>query len=197
MIGCCFCDEYSDTYKSAFYSLLGRKVGCCSMVLSETENWYDIPTLGCLTTGYVLLVCKHHYMSLASMNHNLIFEMLKLKEDIENIIYSKLHLRCVVFEHGSSTGGEGANSVEHVHIHIVPLQEKIWNDISKRNSITHFCKMDNYFEFSIILYIILALVSIFFCSMELYGSIMVMTLMSVSVMILVGIFMQRRNHHEV
>lgn len=50
---------------------------------------------------------------------------------------------------------------------------------------------------SIILYIVLALASIFFCSMEFYGSIMVMTLVSVSVMILVEIFMQRRGYHEV
>lgn len=50
---------------------------------------------------------------------------------------------------------------------------------------------------SIILYIVLALASIFFCSMELYGSIMVITLASVSVMILVEIFMQRRGYHEV
>lgn len=50
---------------------------------------------------------------------------------------------------------------------------------------------------SIILYIVLALASIFFCSMELYGSIMVMTLVSVSVMILIEIFMQRRGYHEV
>lgn len=50
---------------------------------------------------------------------------------------------------------------------------------------------------SILLYIILALISIICCYTEMYGSIMVITLMSVSVMILIEIFMQRRDFHEV
>ena len=50
---------------------------------------------------------------------------------------------------------------------------------------------------SILLYIILALISIICCYTEMYGSIMVITLMSVSVMILIEIFMQRRGFHEV
>lgn len=50
---------------------------------------------------------------------------------------------------------------------------------------------------SILIYIVLALISIFFCIRETYGSIMVITLTAVSVMILIEIFMQRRGYHDV
>ena len=141
---CCFCKEYHNAHSSAFYCLLGKKKGFHSRVLAESTNWYAIPTLGSLTVGYVLLVCKHHYLSLATMNRDLIFEMIELKENIEKIILSKMNLHCVTFEHGSTTGEVGANSVDHVHVHIVPLQENVWNDISKRNSIVDFCKIADY-----------------------------------------------------
>lgn len=141
---CCFCKEFHNAYSSAFYYLLGKKMGFPSRILAESTNWYAIPTLGSLTAGYVLLVCKHHYLSLATMDRDLIFEMLQLKENIEKIIYSKLNLRCVTFEHGSTTEGIGANSVDHVHIHIVPLQENVWDDISKQNSIVNFHEMVDY-----------------------------------------------------
>lgn len=143
---CCFCKEHNNVCNSAFYYLLGRKIGCCSRVLAESQNWYAIPTLGSLTVGYVLLVCKQHYLSLACMNKNLISEMVHLKENIEKKIYSKLHIRCVAFEHGSTKDVLGANSVNHVHIHIVPLQKKIWNDIVKRNLINNYEKMFDFLE---------------------------------------------------
>lgn len=50
---------------------------------------------------------------------------------------------------------------------------------------------------SFIIYIVLALTSMYFCFIKsIYGAIMVMTLVAISVMILVEIFMQRRGYHE-
>lgn len=142
---CCFCEEYAHPLDSQYYDELGREIGVSSRVLMETEHWYAVPTLGCFTTGYILLVCKQHYQSIANLSVDLYQEMLKLKNRIEEIILGKLGLKCLAFEHGTtSMRFTGANSVDHVHLHIVPYPQKLWPDISKRYGLTDFQVVDNY-----------------------------------------------------
>ena len=57
-MNCPFCSELSTPKNSSYYIAIGQYAGLDSRVLLETENWYAVPTLGCLTVGYVLLVCS-------------------------------------------------------------------------------------------------------------------------------------------
>lgn len=142
---CCFCEEYAHPLDSQYYDELGREIGVSSRVLMETEHWYAVPTLGCFTRGYILLVCKQHYQSAANLSFDLYQEMLELKKRIERIIYKKLGLRCMAFEHGTTSSFfTGANSVDHVHLHIVPCTRKVWPDISKKYNLTDFEAVDSY-----------------------------------------------------
>lgn len=132
-MNCPFCSELSTPKNSLYYIAIGQYAGLDSRVLLETENWYAIPTLGCLTVGYVLLVCKQHYLSLANLNDSLWDEMLELKEKVERIIWQELGMPCIAFEHGvTSQDYSGANSVDHIHLHILPFHEKAWNLIPKK-----------------------------------------------------------------
>lgn len=96
----------------------------------ETDNWYVIPTMGSLTVGYVLLVAKEHYLSLANLSAELLLEMLKLKQKVEDIIFKHLGKNCIAFEHGVTNAySSGANSVDHIHLHIVPVEKPMWDSV--------------------------------------------------------------------
>lgn len=105
---------------------IGRQIGCKSRFLLETDNWYAIPTMGSLTVGYILLVTKQHYLSLANLDSNLFFEMLNLKKSVEDFLFKKLGMHCIAFEHGTTNSySTGANSVDHVHLHILPFSRPV------------------------------------------------------------------------
>lgn len=141
---CCFCQEYVDSYNNPYYNQLGKDIHQPSRIILESPNWYVIPTIGCLTVGYMLLVCKKHYLSLANLDFELYQEMLALKEKTENIIFDKLGHKCISFEHGTTNGYSGANSVEHVHLHIVPFVSDVWDDIANKNQIENYIRIDKF-----------------------------------------------------
>lgn len=142
---CPFCDEYACSNESQFYVEVGSKIGRGSRVLLETDNWYVIPSLGSLTVGYVLLVTKQHYLSLANIGHELFTEMLDLKKNVEDILYDKLGMRCIAFEHGTvNADSKGANSVDHVHVHILPFSQPVWQDIALDIPQMHFDVVNSY-----------------------------------------------------
>lgn len=144
---CCFCKEYADPSQSQFFAEIGKQIGCVSRILVETDNWYVVPTMGSLTVGYVLLVCKQHYLSLANIDRKLYLEMLNLKTSIESVLFRQLGLHCLTFEHGTSNPSiKGANSVDHVHVHVLPFKRPIWQDVASVMPNTNFEVVNNYEE---------------------------------------------------
>lgn len=142
---CPFCNEYSNNQDNQFYMSIGRQIGCKSRILLETDNWYVIPSIGSLTPGYVLLVTKQHYLSLANIDRNLFLEMLDLKKYVEDILFMNLGMRCIAFEHGTVNNySTGANSVDHVHLHILPFSRPIWNEIVMDLPKTAFNTVESY-----------------------------------------------------
>lgn len=142
---CCFCEEYFRPTDSQYYRVLGEKIGLKSRIFLETEHWYAIPTLGCFTVGYVLLICKQHYRSLSNLSIELFREMLELKNLVEAKIYQKLGQKCIAFEHGSSSDNNcGANSVDHVHLHVLPFSKEVWPYISSKFDLDNFMVFPDY-----------------------------------------------------
>lgn len=146
-MNCPFCIEYTNPVESQFYMEIGKHTGYESRILLETDNWYVIPTMGSLTVGYVLLVTKQHFPSLANLNSEMYFEMLGLKSAVEEILFKRLGMRCLAFEHGTvNTFSKGANSVDHVHVHILPFTHPIWLNVISDIPKTDFEIVDSYEE---------------------------------------------------
>lgn len=144
-MNCPFCVEYKKPYESQFYLEVGQRIGCKSRVLLESKNWYAVPTIGCLTAGYVLIICKQHYLSLADTDDNLYNEMLSLKKKVEKLLYKEFGLNCISFEHGNTRiNSKGTNSVDHVHLHVLPFHQNIWNNIAPKIKCHKFEVMDSY-----------------------------------------------------
>lgn len=144
-MSCCFCEEYRSLYDSQYYKSIGKKIGFPSRILAETNNWYAIPTIGSFVPGYLLLVCKQHELSMATLSLNLRDEMFVLKERMEERISQVMGCRCLMFEHGTTDSNYiGVNSVNHVHIHLVPSIDSVWVHLSKENSLFDFEVFDDY-----------------------------------------------------
>ena len=136
-MNCCFCEEYHNPLNNQYYNEFGKSRNIPSRIIFETDNWYVVPTIGCLTIGYVLLVCKIHHMSLANLNLKLYSEMLEIKKAVTKILEEKTGYKCISFEHGlTHIDFAGTNSVNHVHMHIVPCRTDIWpNTIRKYRNV--------------------------------------------------------------
>ncbi len=142
---CPFCDEFYSNNSSQFYLSVGSEIDCRNRILMESPNWCVFPTLGCLTVGYVLLVAKKHYSSLANMKPEFIAEMLLLKTRVEKVISERLGTKCLTFEHGTtSPSASGANSVDHVHIHVVPYVEPIWTSLCAGTTLDDCIHIESY-----------------------------------------------------
>lgn len=105
-----------------------------NLALYSTEEYVVIPALGSLVPGYVLLVSKDHHESVASLEKE---NALALEQQLNKLLGL---LKCIspnwiVFEHGS-TQPQGLKSccVEHLHLHLLPLDLHLASDLSERLS---------------------------------------------------------------
>lgn len=58
------------------------------------------------------------------------FDTINLKKSVEDFLFKKLGMHCIAFEHGTTNSySTGANSVDHVHLHILPFSRPVWNEI--------------------------------------------------------------------
>ncbi len=142
---CPFCQELHSPRTSEFYEAVGRKIGCDNRILMESDHWYVVPTMGCLTVGYVLLVAKTHAPSLSSLPREQIEDMLALKQRVQETLFRQLGLDCLSFEHGTASPlTKGANSVDHVHIHVLPYGQPIWQQLSPEVYLKKAAHVDSY-----------------------------------------------------
>lgn len=142
---CPFCEELSTSNDNWYFRSFAKKVGVPSRIVMETDHWCAFPTVGCFTPGYVLLVCKEHYRSMANLPEYLFLEMLQLKASVERKLYQSLNLSCLAFEHGTpNTTSIGANSIDHVHIHLVPYGTPIWTELNAESQLGDFEIVSSY-----------------------------------------------------
>lgn len=119
MLDCCFCKEFGGPEKQS------------DRLLWENGHWVATPSLGAFTLGYLLLICQEHYPSLATTPRAYDGEWLALLHRAKKMLRYKLGKDCVLFEHGSASF-TGANSIDHVHLHIVPCESLLWEEIEQR-----------------------------------------------------------------
>lgn len=98
-----------------------KKYGLDTSVLYETYNWYVVPSIGGFLPGYLLIVNKKHYPSIALCPDNTYKELEDIIKLCRKTLFELYKIQPILYEHGSfSKISEGANSIDHVHLHIVP-----------------------------------------------------------------------------
>lgn len=120
---CCICDEVKNgRLPSRFYNHYPIKNRICY----ETKNFIVVPSVSPLKIGHLLFFQKEHVTSLMKLNEVKINE---LKESIlkyKNLFKDDLYF----FEHGVGNITQMACGINHAHLHILPIDKGISENIS-------------------------------------------------------------------
>lgn len=119
-------------------------------IVWEDENVFVIPDLFPLCVGHFLVVTKYHYASFGNVPQN-VYE--SSRHAIEYLKHRLLNgIEVIIFEHGAVIEHTGGSSIDHAHIHIMPLKYDIRplieksifiNEIPQRGSYLVLSKLAN------------------------------------------------------
>jgi diadenosine tetraphosphate (Ap4A) HIT family hydrolase len=109
-----------------------------SRTLCETGHFIVIASLGQITEGYLLILTKRHYPSMAHLPARYFPELEALQKQIRRAL-SDRYQPPVTFEHGpmpshtiSASPAEGGGAcVDHAHFHMVPTDVEIHTPLKR------------------------------------------------------------------
>jgi diadenosine tetraphosphate (Ap4A) HIT family hydrolase len=95
-----------------------------SRILYSTSNFVVIPGLGQLLEGYLLILPKKHYLSLATMPLDFFPEFNRVINITTGVLEKVYGKEYILFEHGPlSPKIRGGSCSDHAHLHIFPLRQ--------------------------------------------------------------------------
>jgi diadenosine tetraphosphate (Ap4A) HIT family hydrolase len=90
-------------------------------VLLESRGFATVPSLGPLAPGHVLLCPKVHVGSFARLPESDDAECEEAKRRLRALLREAYGCEVHLFEHGTALGGRPPCTVDHAHLHFVPL----------------------------------------------------------------------------
>jgi diadenosine tetraphosphate (Ap4A) HIT family hydrolase len=104
---CSFCDEFLEQ-------------GHSTRIIYESSLLTLVPTIGCFTPGYCLLLPRRHVRSFAELK---VFELETVSSQLTKVLETieSQFGPTIIAEHGASQYENGAACCEHAHIHIIPV----------------------------------------------------------------------------
>lgn len=149
---CIFCQmaRYKGFSNLEKYNQFVPKAVDC--IIYESQNFLVVPELGALKQGFLMIVPKHHILSVAQFPQELMPEYFDVCRDVEEILLKAFKGKTVVFmEHGSGPSGKTSHkkSIVHAHTHVVVdfelsekyqrmVQMKKCEDISEASAVHYF-----------------------------------------------------------
>jgi diadenosine tetraphosphate (Ap4A) HIT family hydrolase len=104
---CAFCAEFA---------------GGASRIITEDAGWVLLPTVGCFTPGYCLLMPTEHVDAAADLSPAVLADVEVAVEDLRSLIESAFG-PTIVAEHGSRDCELGAGCCTHCHLHLIPVPD--------------------------------------------------------------------------
>ena len=93
------------------------------VIIYESENFYVTSELGAFAQGFLMIVPKKHYLSVAQYEKNILDEYKQVCADVEKILKGTFGKgkKVIFFEKGSNPSGLShyKNSMVHAHTHVV------------------------------------------------------------------------------
>ncbi|HEV2491893.1 MAG TPA: HIT domain-containing protein [Terriglobia bacterium] len=119
---CDFCDEFSGGHDNAFSHRYADDPS--DRILFATENFAVLPSLGQIVEGYLLIVPREHFRTLADVGINLMRELVNVKSSVQSAL-SASYGPSAFFEHGARSERSGGCGIYHAHLHAVPLRQEM------------------------------------------------------------------------
>lgn len=128
MTNCDYCSEFNGDPPSTLIEA-GMPY---PRILAQDDDFVLMPTVGCITEGYLILSPKDHFYSFAELD----FGMLRKLPEIARRVIRELKVmyaaEVLIAEHGSTYCETGAACCSHAHLHFIPLEqgelEEVWLD---------------------------------------------------------------------
>jgi len=96
----------------------------------ESKNFIVVSALGQFIEGYVLIAPRLHFMNMMVIPQNLLKEFFELKAFVSKLL-SEEYRKPIFFEHGILSNGDREGCcIDHAHMHGIPANLTILNDIS-------------------------------------------------------------------
>jgi ATP adenylyltransferase len=121
---CTLCSELAGEIEGNLFRSYFTDHELRSRVISETENFVAIPSLGQIVEGYLLICTRAHYLSMGSalLKKPLADELATFKNRLKRHLYKLYGSKCIVFEHGPASPTNRAGCcTDHAHVHLVPV----------------------------------------------------------------------------
>jgi diadenosine tetraphosphate (Ap4A) HIT family hydrolase len=129
---CCLCSQIAGAPSNDLITRLLPDLPYARRVMLETSSFAVLPSLGPLVKGHSLLCPKAHVRSFASLDSRACEEAMVLKSHLKRALQDLYGTGVHLFEHGMAVKGDRALcSVEHGHLHFVPLPQSIRLEFSQ------------------------------------------------------------------
>lgn len=119
---CCFCKNLASAGIDAPWDT----------VLHDSGNFVVVPTKGALVPGWLLVVAKQHIICSGALEPSELDELADCLATARNLVQESFGPP-TVFEHGPSQPGTTVGcGVDHVHVHVAPLNFSLQTAVSDR-----------------------------------------------------------------
>jgi ATP adenylyltransferase len=119
---CCLCSQIEGQAENDLIARMLPDQPYVRRVMLESASFAVIPSLGPLVSGHSLLCPKTHFQSFTSVAGELHAEFDEIKAKLRTALGEIYGTGVYVFEHGmAATGDRILCSVDHAHIHFLPL----------------------------------------------------------------------------
>lgn len=109
----CYANDESDVIS------IGKRV------LYRGKYIYVAVDIAPLTLGHLLIITNDHYFNFYETSKEIKEETIKVKEIIQRLFQEIYHKETIFFEHGSTKSGEAGASIDHAHLHVMPCNFNI------------------------------------------------------------------------
>jgi diadenosine tetraphosphate (Ap4A) HIT family hydrolase len=91
-----------------------------SRFIAQTPHLVAVPTFGCFTAGYILIVPRLHVTSFGRLEQEVLTEAAELVETLAQRIAEVYGSPVLGFEYGNNA--PGSRRIEHAHWHLLPSE---------------------------------------------------------------------------
>lgn len=100
-------------------------------ILFENNNIYVQVDISPLCRGHILIITKEHYLNFYEKPDGIKKDTKKIMNTIIKLYRELYNSDTLFFEHGSAKSGYAGASIDHAHLHCVPYNNSINNDLDK------------------------------------------------------------------
>lgn len=103
----------------------------CMNTRFKNNNIYVQVDISPLCRGHILIITKEHYLNFYETPDGIKKDTKKIMNTIIKLYRELYNSDTLFFEHGSAKSGYAGASIDHAHLHCVPYNNSINNDLDK------------------------------------------------------------------